>query len=95
MELYSTEIIRSGSQVFDVRLVSVWHHKFKYVCVCACIRMFLSVYVCLCVCARACVCACACVCVCVCVVVLLVQRAVPSSQPVGTYTHTTGSKLRC
>ena len=31
MELHLTEIIRSGSQMFIVRLVGVWQHNFELV----------------------------------------------------------------
>jgi len=35
IELYLTEIIRSGSQMFVVHLVGVWQHNFEpVVCVC-------------------------------------------------------------
>jgi len=36
IELYLTEIIRSGSQVFVVCLVGVWQRNFEPVCVCVC-----------------------------------------------------------
>jgi len=38
-ELYLTEIIRSGSQIFVLCLVDVWQHNFEpVVCVCVCVR---------------------------------------------------------
>ena len=37
MELYLTEIIRSGSQMFVVCLVGVWQRSFEPV-VCVCVR---------------------------------------------------------
>jgi len=48
IELYLTEIILSGSQMFVVCLVGVWQRNFEPV-------------VCVCVCVCACACACACV----------------------------------
>ena len=38
IELYFTEIIRSGSQTFVVCLVGVWQHNFEPV-VCVCVRV--------------------------------------------------------
>ena len=47
IELYLTEIIRSGSLMFVVCLVGVWQRNFEpVVCVCVCMC------VCVCVCAR-------------------------------------------
>ena len=38
IELYLTEIVRSGSQMFIVCLVGVWQRNFEpVVCVCVCV----------------------------------------------------------
>ena len=52
IELYLTEIIRSGSQMFVVCLVGVWQRNFEPV-VCVCVCVYVCVCVCVCVCARA------------------------------------------
>jgi len=47
-ELYLTEIIFSGSEIFFVCLVGVWQRNFKpmlCVCVCVCVCVYVCVYV--------------------------------------------------
>jgi hypothetical protein len=70
IELYLTEITRSGSHMFVVCLVGVWQRNFKpVVCVCVFVCVYVCVCECLCVCVSVCVCLCVCVCVSVCVFV--------------------------
>jgi len=41
MELYLTEIIRSGTLMFVVCLIGVWQHNFEpVVCVCVCVCVY-------------------------------------------------------
>jgi len=47
IELYMTEIIRSGSLMFVVCLVGVWQRNFEPV-MCVCVRVRVCVCVCVC-----------------------------------------------
>ena len=44
MELYLTEIIHSGSQMFVMCLVRVWQHNFEPV-VCVCVYLFIYLFI--------------------------------------------------